>query len=177
MLKFIASVIVSGFRFVPDPFIVQTIKSVSSRIDSKRGESSIQLAGTTIRNISRGVIGISLLQALLAGIGLTVAGVPNAGLITFVVLLLGIIQIGPTLVLIPTIIWSWIVMDQTTALVFTAYMVPVNLLDNVLHPIVLARGMATPILVIFVGIIGGTLLHGIVGVFIGQSCSLLLGNY
>lgn len=166
-LKFIGAVIISGFLFVPGPSLVGTIKTFSSRIDSKRGEGFVQLAGATIRNVSRGVIGISLLQALLAGIGLMATGVPNAGLITFAVLLLGIIQIGPTVILVPVIVWSWIVMDTMTALAFTAYMLPVNLLDNVLRPIVLARGMTTPMPVIFVGIVGGTLAHGIIGVFVG----------
>ncbi len=167
MLKFIGAVIISGFLFVPGPSLVGTIKTFSGRIDSKRGEVFVQLAGATIRNVSRGVIGISLLQALLAGIGLMAAGVPNAGLITFAVLLLGIIQIGPTVILVPVIVWSWIVMDTMTALAFTAYMLPVNLLDNVLRPIVLARGMTTPMPVIFLGIIGGTIVHGLIGVFIG----------
>ncbi len=167
MLKFIVAVIISGFLFVPGPSFVETIKTFSNRIDSKRGRIFVQLAGATIRNVSRGVIGISLLQALLAGIGLMAAGVPNAGLITFAVLLLGIIQIGPTVILVPVIVWSWIVMDTMTALAFTAYMLPVNLLDNILRPIVLARGMTTPMPVIFVGIVGGTLAHGIIGVFVG----------
>src|SRR4029077_2012163 len=113
------------------------------------------------------VIGVSLLQALLAGIGLMVAGVPSASLIAFVVLILGIVQIGPSLILIPVIIWSWTVMETTAALIFTAYMVPVNLLDNVLRPIVMSRGLTTPMLVILIGVIGGVLYHGIIGLFVG----------
>jgi predicted PurR-regulated permease PerM len=167
LFKFIVAVIICGFLFVPGPSLTATIKSFSSRIDTKRGEVFVQLAGATIRNVSRGVIGISLLQALLAGIGLMVAEVPNAGLITFAVLLFGIIQIGPTIILVPVIVWSWIVMDTMTALAFTAYMLPVNLLNNVLRPIVLARGMTTPMPVIFLGIIGGTIVHGLIGIFIG----------
>jgi predicted PurR-regulated permease PerM len=167
MLKFIASVIVSGFLFVPGPSLIAAVKTLSNRVDSEHGAIFIQLAGATIRSVSRGVIGISLLQALLAGVGLMAAGVPFAGLITFAVLLFGIIQIGPTIILAPVIIWSWITMDTMTALAFTAYMVPVNLLDNILRPIVLARGMTTPMPVLFVGMIGGTLVHGIIGIFVG----------
>ncbi len=94
-------------------------------------------------------------------------GVPFAGLITFAVLLFGIIQIGPTIILVPVIVWVWIVMDTTTAIVFTAYMVPVNLLDNILRPLVLSRGITTPMPVLFVGMIGGTIVHGIIGIFVG----------
>jgi predicted PurR-regulated permease PerM len=97
------------------------------------------------------------LQALLAGIGLMAVGVPGASLIAFGVLILGIIQIGPTVILLPVIIWSWMTMETSTALIFTAYMVPVNLIDNVLRPIIFTRGLKTPMLVIIVGVIGGTL--------------------
>jgi predicted PurR-regulated permease PerM len=117
--------------------------------------------------VSQGVIGVSLLQALLAGIGLKVAGVPGASLITFFVLLLGIIQIGPSVILIPVIIWSWMTMETVTALIFTAYMVPVNLVDNILRPILMSRGLRTPMLVIFIGAVGGTLSSGIIGLFVG----------
>ena len=115
----------------------------------------------------RSVIGISVLQALLAGIGLMVAGVPQASLITFAVLILGIIQVGPSVVIVPLIIWSWMTMETTSALLFTIYMVPVNLLDNLLRPLVMGRGLKTPILVILIGVIGGTLAYGITGLFLG----------
>src|SRR5207249_11759408 len=68
---------------------------------------------STIRNVSRGIIGIAILQALLAGIGLLFAGIPAAGLFSFLVLLFGILQIGPSIILIPLIIWSWFTMDTT----------------------------------------------------------------
>src|SRR5262249_2279237 len=109
MLKFIASVILSGLLFIPGPTFVKQFTSVAARLDPARGGTFIALSGTTIRNVSRGVIGISLFQALLAGLGLIAAGVPYAGLLTFGVLLLGILQIGPTIILIPLIIWSWFV--------------------------------------------------------------------
>ena len=92
---------------------------------------------------------------------------PGASLITFAVLICGIIQVGPAIVLLPVIIWAWTAMDTTAALVFTAYMVPVNLLDNVLKPVVMGRGLTTPLPIIFIGAIGGTLAHGIVGLFLG----------
>jgi predicted PurR-regulated permease PerM len=69
--------------------------------------------------------------------------------------------------LIPVIIWVWTFMDTLPALLFTAYMVPVNLLDNLLRPIVMGRGLKTPILVILIGVIGGTLAYGITGLFLG----------
>ena len=108
--------------------------------------------------MSRGIIGIAILQALLAGIGLLFAGVPAAGLFSFVVLLLGIVQIGPSVVLVPLIIWSWFAMDATAAILFTCYMVPVNLIDNIMRPLV-AKGLTTPMPVILVVLGGKALLH------------------
>jgi predicted PurR-regulated permease PerM len=167
LLKFLAGVAISGFLFVPGRSLVYSTKNVLRPIVSERGEGFIDLAGATIRNVSRGVIGISVLQALLAGIGLMVAGIPAAGLLSFVALVLGIIQIGPSVVLVPLVIWSWFAMDATSALIFTAYMLPVSLLDNVLRPIVMAHGLRTPMLVMLAGVIGGTLVHGLIGLFIG----------
>jgi predicted PurR-regulated permease PerM len=167
ILQFFASVIVAGFLLAPGPMLVDSAAMFLHHRVSQRGSEFMQLAGATIRNVSQGVIGVSLLQALLAGIGLTVAGVPGASLIAFGVLVLGIIQIGPTVIIIPVIIWSWMTMETWSALIFTAYMVPVNLIDNVLRPIIFARGLKTPMLVIIVGVIGGTLSNGIIGLFVG----------
>jgi predicted PurR-regulated permease PerM len=167
MLKFFAAIIVAGFLFAPGPKLVDAVKAFSRRLLSERGEEFVALAGATIRAVSRGVIGISVLQALLAGIGLMVAGVPGASLITSAVLILGIIQIGPTVVLVPLVISIWFSMETTAAILFTAYMIPVNLIDNVLRPLVMGRGLQTPSLVILVGVLGGTLAYGITGLFLG----------
>jgi predicted PurR-regulated permease PerM len=167
IIKFFASVILMGFLFSPAPALAAYLKGLARRIESDRGEEFVELAGKTIRSVSRGVIGVSLLQAFAAGIGLWIAAIPGASLITFAVLVLGIIQIGPSIVLIPVIIWSWLKMGTMAAVIFTAYMLPVNLMDNVLRPIVMGRGLRTPILITFIGVIGGTLVHGLIGLFLG----------
>ena len=167
LLKFLIATVVSGFLLVPGPSLVQSIKNVLGHVAERRGEEFVDLTGATIRNVSRGVIGIAILQALLAGIGLLVAGVPAAGLFSFLVLVLGIIQVGPSIILVPLIVWSWFTMDTAVALLFTLYMVPVNLLDNVLRPLVMAKGLTTPMPVILIGVIGGTLVHGMIGLFVG----------
>ena len=167
MVKFLASIIIAGFLFVPAPSLADAIKKLARKLNSARGEEFVIQAGATIRAVSRGVIGISVLQALLAGIGLMVAGIPQASLITFAVLICGIIQIGPSIVLIPVIIWSWTLMGTTSAVLFTAYMIPVNLIDNFLRPIIMGRGLKTPMPVILIGVIGGTLAYGITGLFLG----------
>jgi predicted PurR-regulated permease PerM len=166
LLKFIVAIAISGFLLIPGPSLVQSIKNLLRHVAAERGEAFVDLAGATIRNISRGIIGIAILQALLAGIGLLFAGVPAAGLFSFLVLLLGLIQVGPSIILIPLIIWSWFSMDMTMAILFTLYMVPVNLLDNILRPLV-AKGLSTPMPVILIGVLGGTLVYGMIGLFVG----------
>jgi predicted PurR-regulated permease PerM len=167
MIKFLASIVVAGFLFSPAPALTDAVKSFSRRLNPERGEEFVVQAAATIRAVSRGVIGISVLQALLAGLGLMAAGIPQASLIAFAVLILGIIQIGPTIVIVPVIIWGWTAMETGSALLFTAYMIPVNLIDNILRPIVMGRGLKTPMLVILIGVIGGTLAYGITGLFLG----------
>jgi predicted PurR-regulated permease PerM len=108
-----------------------------------------------------------LVQSFLAGLGFLVAGIPAAGFFTFLALVLGIIQIGPAIVLLPIVVWSWTAMDTTSALLFTAYIVPVGLVDNVLRPLVMARGLTTPMPIILIGVIGGTIAFGISGLFLG----------
>lgn len=167
VLKFVASVVIAGFLFLPGPRLAAGARAFASRLVQPRGAHFVDLAGATIRNVSRGVIGVALLQALLAGVILYAAGIPGAGLVAFLVLLLCIIQIGPAPILLPVLIWIWTTQDTTFSLVLTLLLVPVSLIDNVLKPILMARGLTTPMLVILTGVIGGTLTHGLVGLFLG----------
>ena len=167
LLKFLLSIIVAGFLFCPGPKLVDALAQVMEHILRPRGTEMVQLAGATIRNVSRGVIGVALLQSFLAGAGFLVAGVPGAGILAFASLVLGIVQIGPAILFLPIIIWSWMTMETAHAFMFTAYMVPVGLVDNLLRPVLMARGLATPMPLIIIGVIGGTIAYGIIGLFFG----------
>jgi predicted PurR-regulated permease PerM len=167
IIKFLIAIVIAGFLFPPAPSLLDALRSFSRTVAAGRSERFVQIAGATIRAVSRGVIGISVLQAFLAGLGVMALGIPGASLITSAVLVLGIIQIGPSIVLIPLIIWSWIDFETTTALLFTGYMIPVSLLDNILRPLVMGRGLDAPMLVILIGVIGGTISYGISGLFLG----------
>jgi predicted PurR-regulated permease PerM len=167
LLQLLASIVIAGFLFPRGPQMASALSVIMGRALSLRGKELVQLVGATVRNVSRGVIGIALLQALLAGAGFLAAGVPAASVLAFLVFLLGILQIGPTILFIPIVVWSWTVMQPIHALMFTAYMVPVGLIDNVLRPLFMARGLNTPMPVIMVGVIGGTIAYGIVGLFFG----------
>ena len=166
-LKFLLSVAIAGFLFPYGSQLVAAGRGFLYRIVPEQSEHFLELAGATIRAVSQGVIGVAIIQSLLAGIVFKLAGIPSAGLLAFAVLLLSIVQIGGAIVMFPVIIWIWFDKDFTTALLLTIFLVMVGLLDNVLKPLVMGRGLTTPTLVIFVGVIGGTLAHGIVGLFIG----------
>jgi predicted PurR-regulated permease PerM len=167
LLELLVSIVIAGFLFSRGPQLIDALSVILGRALGLHGKKLVQLAGATIRNVSRGVIGISFLQAFLAGAGFLVAGIPGASVLAFLTLLLGIIQIGPTILFIPIVVWSWLVMETANALMFTAFMVPVGLIDNALRPLLMGRGLTTPMPVILIGIIGGTIAYGIVGLFFG----------
>jgi predicted PurR-regulated permease PerM len=166
-LKFLVSVILVGFLLPTGPRFVAAIRTMMARVLPQRSEELVALAGATIRTVSQGVIGIAVVQSFLIGVGLKFAGFAHAGLIAFLVLVLSIVQIGPSIVLLPCIIWIWMTKDSATALFMTIYLVVVGLADNVLKPLLMGRGLTTPMPVMFIGLLGGTIAHGIVGLFIG----------
>jgi predicted PurR-regulated permease PerM len=166
-LKFLLSVALSGFLFIYGPGLVEGTRRIQARVVTQRQEDFVALAGLTIRTVSQGVIGVAVLQALLAGIGLKLAGVPHAGVLAFAVLVLAILQIGSAIILLPVIVWIWATKDFAVALPLTIYLLVVGLADNILKPILMGRGLSTPMLVIFIGVLGGMIAHGIVGLFVG----------
>lgn len=167
LLEFVAAIIIAGFLYSPGPQLAASLGALLRRIFGQRSAEMLKLAGSTIRNVSRGVVGIALVQSFLAGLGFLAAGIPAAGFFSFIALVLGIIQIGPTILFIPIVVWSWTTLETTNALIFTAYMVAVGLVDNVLRPFVMAHGLTTPMPIIFIGVVGGTLTYGISGLFLG----------
>jgi len=167
VLQFVVAIVIAGFTYSRAEAIQRSFKAFAMRAAPGVGESFVDLAGGTVRSVARGVIGISLLQAILFGVAALVVGIPLAGLWTFIALVLAIVQIGPGLVIIPVIIYAWSSMETVSAAILTAYLIPVMLLDNVLKPIVMGRGLPVPMLVIFIGVIGGTMAHGLIGLFVG----------
>jgi predicted PurR-regulated permease PerM len=166
-LKFLVAVALTGFLFPAAPRLVAGTRRFLSRVVAERSQDFLTLAGATIRSVAQGVIGIAVAQGLVIGVILKLADVPRAGLLAFAVMMLGILQIGSAVIVIPVVIWLWFTKSFAAALLFTVLLLPASLADNVLKPIIMGRGLTTPAVVIFIGVIGGTLAHGIVGLFIG----------
>lgn len=167
ILSFVVSIILSGFFLTMSPRLAATIEVLANRVAGDRGVGFARLAGATVRNVSRGVIGVALLQTLLCGLCFAFFSVPARGALTFLVFILCLMQLGPALVLVPVIGWAWFSWPTSIAFAFTVVAIPVMLVDNVLKPILMSRGLSTPMPVILIGVIGGTLSHGLLGLFLG----------
>lgn len=137
------------------------------RLGGARGEEMVRLAGMAIRSVALGVVVTAVAQALVAGIGLWLGGVPQAGVLTAAILLLCIAQLGPGLVMIPAAIWLFAVGTTWHAVLVIVFFLLSIGLDSVLRPFLIKRGANLPFLLILVGVIGGLLSFGLLGLFLG----------
>lgn len=167
VLQFILSIIIAGVLLVYADEGGNTMKRVFKKIGGDRGEEYAKLSEVTIRNVVKGILGVAVIQTLLAGIGFAVAGVPAAGLWTFLCLLFAIIQVGVGPIMVPVMIYMFSTADTTTAVIFMIWGIFIMISDNFLKPILLGRGAPVPMLVVFLGAIGGFIVRGFIGLFLG----------
>ena len=167
ILQFIAAIIISGFLLPRAKSGQQFALLIANHFVGEQGEPLIDLAQATVRSVALGILGVAAIQSILAGLGFIVAGVPAAGLWTLFCLLLSVLQIGIALVVTPIIIYMFYHADTFTAVAFLIWIIPVTFIDTFLKPILLSRGVRTPMVVIFLGAIGGFMQSGIVGLFVG----------
>jgi predicted PurR-regulated permease PerM len=142
-------------------------RRIGSRLAGTRGAGVVQLAGDAIRGVALGVGVTAILQSLLSGAGLALAGVPFAGLLTALVFMLCIAQVGPVPVLVPAALWAFWNGDTGWGIFLLALTAVVATLDNVLRPVLIRMGADLPLLLIFAGVIGGLFAFGLVGIFVG----------
>lgn len=174
ILQFVISIIIAGVFLVNAESGYRLAKNIARSLSEEFGDDMTNMSVATIRSVAKGVLGVALIQATLAGIGLVVMDVPVAALWTLLVLILAIIQLPPILILGPIAIWVFSVADTTPATIFAVYAFIVSSSDAVLKPMLLGRGMDIPMLVILLGAIGGAMLSGIIGLFTG-SVALAVG--
>jgi len=167
VLQFVASIIIAGVFLVGAEGGRRTTLTFASSLVGDRGEALTDLAIATIRSVAKGVLGVAIIQALLSAIGLAVMDIPAAGVWAGVVLVLAIMQLPPIIVLGPIAIWFFSVAEPVPATIFLVYSLIVSVSDGFLKPLFLGRGMEIPMLVILLGAIGGMIMSGIVGLFIG----------
>jgi predicted PurR-regulated permease PerM len=167
ILKFVFAIIISGVLLARATVGGKAAQTIAARLAGERGAEFIDLAEATVRSVTRGILGVALIQAILAGLGCLVVGVPGAGLWAFFVLLLAVVQLPTILVLGPIIIYVFYTASTFTAVVFAIWTILVSGCDSFLKPLLMGRGVDVPMLVIFIGAIGGFIFQGIIGLFIG----------
>ena len=174
IIQMLLSIIIGGIFLASAEASAAGTRAVVNRLVGPRGPKLITLSEATVRSVAQGVLGVAFIQSILATVGLVLAGVPAAGLWAFLVLLLAIIQLPPILLLGPIAVYVFSIADPVTATIFAVWSVLVSSSDVVLKPMLLGRGLDVPMLVILLGAIGGMILSGIVGLFVG-AVVLVLG--
>ena len=166
-LKFLLSIVLSGIFLAFSKPGGDTLTNVVNRLIGTKGEEYVQMVRITVRNVANGIIGVSMIQGVMVGLGLLVAGVPGAGLWAFVAFLFCVIQVGMVPVVIPVLIYVFFTSSTLTFILLTAWFIPVFLVDTFLTPIVFGRNAPVPMLVVFLGSVGGFIVSGIIGLFVG----------
>jgi predicted PurR-regulated permease PerM len=167
VIQFVFSIMIAGVFLAKAENCHSISNKIFRSVVGERGGELVDLSSATIRSVTQGVLGIAIIQSLLAGVGMLIVEVPGAGFWAFLVLLLAVVQLPPLLVLAPVIFYVFSVSSQTTAVIFAIWGVFVSISDSFLKPLLLGRGVRIPMLVILVGAIGGMMLSGIIGLFVG----------
>jgi len=167
ILQFVISMLIAAAFLSSAESAGAAMQRLAMRLAGEQGEPLLRLSTSTIRSVAIGVIGIAFIQAMLGGLGMMFAGVPAAGLLAIIILVFAIAQLPPILVLLPVIFYVFSAESTTVAVIFTIWSILVSMSDAVLKPMLLGRGVDAPMLVILLGAIGGMIMSGIVGLFIG----------
>ena len=166
IFQLLISIIIAGVLLVI-PGIGESIRKFFRKLAGDRGDEFADITRKTIGNVVKGVLGVAVIQAALIGVGFFLAEVPYAGVWTLLVFLLAGLQIPPTLVVIPIAIYLFSAKETLPAVLWTIYLLLGGLSDNILKPILLGKGAPVPMLVIFLGVVGGFILSGFIGLFTG----------
>ncbi|MFV0541640.1 MAG: AI-2E family transporter [Aestuariibaculum sp.] len=155
-----------------------TAEKFANKMVGKDGGEIVLISRNTIRSVVKGILLVAIIQAILCFIGFKVFGIPFAGVFTLLAMFCAIIQIPVTLAVIPPIALAFSITDNTTsAIIFTVYIIAASLVDNFLKPVFLSKGLKTPTVIIFLGAIGGVMLHGIIGLFVGTVVLALMHQF
>lgn len=167
VLQFVISFLIAAVFLMNAEGARASLQNLANRLTSEHGEELLDMSVSTIRSVAVGVIGIAFIQALLGGLGMMFAGVPAAGLLAIVILVLAIAQLPPIIVLGPVAFYVFSAESTTVSIIFLIWSILVSSSDMVLKPLFLGRGVDVPMLVILLGAIGGMITSGIVGLFVG----------
>ena len=146
-------------------FILSILAHVTG--SRERGLHYMSVIGATVRSVANGVIGVAFVQAFLCGLGFFFVGIPGAGILSLIAMVLGVLQVPVVIVTLPAIIYAFSVKTTMVAILFTVWFIIAGLSDAALKPLMIGHGLEVPMPVILLGVIGGVIAYGLVGLFIG----------
>ena len=167
LLIFLLSIIIAGIFLVYAQQSKKAAQSVFDTLIGEQGKNFTGLSVATIKSVVMGILGIATIQSLLGGIGMLAVGIPGAGIWAIIVLMLAIVQLPPILIMGPIAIYSFTITDTTPAIIFTVWSIVVSMSDAFLKPLLLGRGVDVPMPAVLMGAIGGVILYGMIGLFVG----------
>jgi predicted PurR-regulated permease PerM len=167
VVHLLLTIVITAILYATGEHAAKGVRRFAHRLAEDRGEGSVVLAGQAIRAVALGVVVTAIVQSTAAGLGLAIAGIPYAGVLTAIIFILCIAQLGPILVLAPAVGWLYWSGDAVWGTVLLVWTILVGALDNVLRPVLIKRGADLPLLLIFAGVIGGLVSLGIIGLFVG----------
>lgn len=163
----VISICIAGVFLAKAEKSAKVAEKIITRFAGERGAETTALATATIRGVMQGVVGVAIIQAVFSAIGMVVVGVPAAGLWAVLVLVCAVAQLPPIIILGPVAAYVFSVSETTTAVIFLVWAVLVSASDGFLKPLLMGRGVDIPMLVILIGALGGMVLFGIIGLFVG----------
>jgi predicted PurR-regulated permease PerM len=172
LVLFLASLIIAGIIMAYGQSGARSALAIFNRIvGPERGAKFATLSTATVRTVAQGVLGVAFIQSMIIGLDLLVAGVPWAGILSIIALVLAIAQVPTLLVTAPAIVYIWTSGHYGTgmAIVYSAILLLAGLMDNVLKPMLLGRGVDAPMPIVLLGALGGIASHGILGMFVGAT--------
>lgn len=166
-VEFVLTIVISAILYVNGEGAAEQVLRFGRRLAGANGEAAVRLAAQAIRGVALGVVVTALVQSVLGGIGLAVAGVPFAAVFTVLMFILSVAQIGPVPVLVPAVIWLYWNGNTGWGTFLLIVTIVVGTLDNFLRPVLIKKGANLPLLLVFTGVVGGLVAFGLIGIFIG----------
>jgi predicted PurR-regulated permease PerM len=168
ILEFLLAVLIAGVLFANAEACLDYLHRFVRRIGGEASLGLVELAGQTIRGVANGVVGTALIQAALAGVAFVVAGVPGAGVLLMAVFLISLIQLTPVIIVLLVALWQYFQGEIGWSIFMALWgLLVVGTVDNLVRPYLISQGAKLPLVIIFIGVIGGLLAYGFLGIFLG----------
>ena len=169
LVQLAISLLITFFLLRNGPLAAGCLTRIIERIAGERGKHLLLLAGNTVRGVVYGILGTALVQAVMAGLGLFIAGVPGAALLAFMTFFLSVVPMGPPLVLLPASFWLFHQGSTGWGVFMVIWALIVSTVDNFVKPWLISQGSDMPLILILFGVLGGAMAFGFIGVFIGPT--------